>query len=290
MWVDGIDERKLSRAVEYAAEALGVHARTGYLIAPVTVLTTGVAHCRSARISKYLLEVRQRMVDAKTQSYIDAALNLEDLLRLTTRSFAFYQITLLLQRVQDAGPGHSIQMSPQCTGPGMVPMAIAVCTQDSLKQRFAAKRHESEDPIEQAQDEDSDSDEAGDGDGPNKKANVIMKEIDKELSAMAVMSSVPGWSHRVAVQIAQIMLHILQSSDFLKLCCRLAQCDLHMLITYDVIEYCLCEHRRLVSRLKRRSRKPLNVCKFVTSHSAEVAALRRSMVSWLLEKHAHKDR
>ena len=74
------------------------------------------------------------MRDAKTDTCLDAALQLEGLLQLTPRSFQFYQISLLLGRLQDAGVGASISMAPQCAGPGMVPMAMVVCYNDRFFQ------------------------------------------------------------------------------------------------------------------------------------------------------------
>ena len=95
-------------------------------------------------------------------------------------------------------------------------------------------------------------------------------------NGIKVMTSVPAWSHRAAVQLAKIMLHILKSSDLFKLCSRLARCDLDALLTYDVIEYCLCEHRRLV---KRRHGKPLNMSEFVKSNEAESARVKAALAS-----------
>ena len=57
-----------------------------------------------------------------------------------------------------AGVGASISMAPQCAGPGMVPMAMVVCTQEGLKERFSRTQAQ-EDDVEQAgeaSDDDSD--------------------------------------------------------------------------------------------------------------------------------------
>ena len=48
-----------------------------------------------------------------------------------------------------AGVGASISMAPQCAGPGMVPMAMVVCTQEGLKERFSRTQAQ-EDDVEQA--------------------------------------------------------------------------------------------------------------------------------------------
>ena len=91
MWAKGINEKALTEAVEYSATALGTHARTGYLIAPVAVLSKNVPNRRSDRISKYLSEMRHRMLEAKVANVLDAALNLEVLLHMTAKSFQYYQ-------------------------------------------------------------------------------------------------------------------------------------------------------------------------------------------------------
>ena len=71
MWAKGINEKALTEAVEYSATALGTHARTGYLIAPVAVLSKNVPNRRSDRISKYLSEMRHRMLEAKVANVLD---------------------------------------------------------------------------------------------------------------------------------------------------------------------------------------------------------------------------
>jgi hypothetical protein len=61
-------------------------------------------------------------------------------------------------------------------------------------------------------------------------------------------------------------------------------------VTYDLVEYCLCEHRRLICSLRKRREKGkgLKSCHFLVTHQATVAKMRRGMIAYLLKKLSFK--
>ena len=97
--------------------------------------------------------------------------------------------------------------------------------------------------------------------------------------------------HGKAVMVCQIMTHVLATSDFLSLCSDLCGCKLAEVLDYDIQEYAICEHRRLVCRpKKRKSKKPLKSGRFCTSHLAQILKIRQAMAKNLRAKYSCKSR
>ena len=198
---------------------------------------------------------------------------------------------MLLDRLHEAAVplGSRAQMIRLCSGPGMVPLAMAVCACDTVRAKFFADGPEAvaeEEVLDQAVSEEDEEEEAA----PELASSSTKRRkhaFDDLLNKIKASGSVPAWAHRQSVKICQILLHVLHSSKFLKICCRLAECDLKELLTYDLMEYCLCEHRRLICKLKKRvHRKPLKKCNFTSSHKTNVGQVRAAMIKYLLKKHA----
>jgi hypothetical protein len=87
----------------------------------------------------------------------------------------------------------------------------------------------------------------------------------------------------------QLLTHVLQDEKckIVDLCCRFAGCDLRQLLSYDVVEYGVCEHRRLLCRTKRRGkRKCLLPSFFLKSHYAALKQQRKAVIQHILKKYA----
>ena len=46
----------------------------------------------------------------------------------------------------------------------------------------------------------------------------------------------------------------MRHSEFIAACSDLLEVDLSQLVTYDVVEYGVCEHRRLLAKVRRRQK------------------------------------
>ena len=58
------------------------------------------------------------------------------------------------------------------------------------------------------------------------------------------------------------------------------------MLTYDVVEYGLCEHRRLLAKARRRQKgRSLSTCKFTVTHRAAILQARSSSLSRRSIKH-----
>ena len=58
------------------------------------------------------------------------------------------------------------------------------------------------------------------------------------------------------------------------------------MLTYDVVEYGLCEHRRLLDKARRRQKgRSLSTCKFTVTHRAAILQARSSSLSRRSIKH-----
>ena len=243
------------------------------------------------------MELIERMEEMAINNYYDAVLHLGYLLQLNSGSFQSYQISLLLNRLHAAAITTPLQLHKLCAGPGMVPLSLQLST----NAKIGVACEDAGAPVEQAEDEEeevvvggdvaADVEVGGDAEIPVDDAtagedNTQKTALDEALDSITVQGSCDATSFRQAVQICQIMVHVLHDSSFVALLQIISNCKLEEVVDFDVMEYCICEHRRLLCKPKKRvSKRALPVCKFVTTHRAHLRSTRAAMIAWLQEKH-----
>ena len=106
------------------------------------------------------------------------------------------------------------------------------------------------------------------------------------LDHMVVASSVSGAKHTSAKWVCQIMVNLVRHTECLAACNDLLEVELSQLVTYDVVEYGLCEHRRLLAKARRRQKgRSLSTCKLTVTHRAAILQARSSSLSRRSIKH-----
>ena len=72
------------------------------------------------------------------------------------------------------------------------------------------------------------------------------------------------------------MVKVLCDSEILRLLGEVANVDLKVFVTYDCVQYAICEHRRVLTKFRRRlCKRPFRRagCKFVLSHQGELRSV-----------------
>ena len=222
----------------------------------------------------------------KVDSYYRCMLHLPELLRLSTNRFQLYQVSLLLDRFHSAySAEEALSLGHVCAGPGMIPLCM-VLSKDSHAGEAVAQFGEPE-----ASEAESDDGAADQLPPPAKKQKQGAHDgpYDIQLDALKVKGACSASQHAQAVKICKMMTQVLQTSAWLEECSKLCDVDLAQIINYDVMEYAICEHHRLVSKPKaRRKGRKLKDCNFVRTHRQEVLRIRKAMLKHLPSKHPLK--
>jgi hypothetical protein len=173
------------------------------------------------------------------------------------------------------------RVRPLCAGPGMVPLALAAMTHTPAVQVAEDLM------IEQAVDDDSDA-EFVEQERPDPKQRQKESKFDQALNAITVLKTVSSEAHQIAAMICALMTQLLAVSEFIKLCSKLCSCNLADLINYDVMEYSTCEHRRVLTKPRKRKKRALLDSHFCRTHRHAIVRLRRGVIKFLKEKHPHQ--
>ena len=169
---------------------------------------------------------------------------------------------------------------------GMIPLALACSTNLTVNKSLTT---DGDDPVEQALDENENDNEETDAVEPPLKRARKKSAFDDVLDDITVLSSCPGIAYRKAAIMSEIMRDALASSEFLRLCSELCGCNLSSLLDGHVMQYSICEHRRLLcAPRKRKWRHRLTDCKFCDSHRVSVKKMREKMVRYLVKKYPYQ--
>ena len=277
---DGVDRNKFQRAVECTNAVLGVPPRTGYLIPPIELETADVPNAMPARLAAFAVEIVKRVNELGVKSFHDVHLALPHILALPIKTFQFYQISRLVQQLEATLP-KSPEQYPLCAGPGMIPLSLGISTSHAVGQTMRGE------DVEQALDEDSSDSEAEPAAGRRPKLpEKSGTQYDEMLDRMSLRNNYPATAHHMAVIMCNLLTQVLKESEFLTQCSKLCHCDLAMLLDCDLMGYAICEHRRLLTKRKRRRagrRLPKSV--FCRSHRKAVMSSRHSIIKHYLKKY-----
>ena len=293
---DGVDRDRLTAAIKSSKSELGSYPRTGYLTPVVKTTLSGVDRkCKASSVAAYVSEVLDRLnhlekigqaggVSNDLDVY-SVIMNFEFVFQLASDRFHAYQIETLLQRFAQATHVRHADGFPACAGPGMIPLTLAF---RRAPQEDAADENDPvvEQGLDESDDSSSEASSPGDGDGISLD---VAGEFDDSLDGISVQSHYTVSQRRKSILICGTMTDILKGSELLKQCGLVCGCDLSELVCFDLTEYAICEHRRVLVRPKqRKSKAMLKACKFLSSHKDSLASARKASIDWLKRKHPVK--
>ena len=251
----------------------------------------------AARLAAHAGDVVQSLNALKVESYFDVMFAFHAIFNIPPYRFHAYQIQMLLsqfQMSQRTSAEHNLQLHTTCAGPGMVPMALLLRDRTGHVAQLPPPADEGETLVEQALDDDDDGDDACSVD--EDKAVVVCEnrgkkatKFDDMLNGITVAPRVTSSDHHQASLVCKLLAHLLKHSAFADLCGELCEVDLAAFITQDLLEYGICEHRRLVTKAKiRRGGRRLPDCIFVASHRTGIATVRKSICKQMRALHAYR--